>query len=41
MKVTEVKNVQSKPNPHGVDARSISEQKAPRWYISPCSRVRP
>ena len=25
MKVTEVKNVQSKPNPHGVDARSISD----------------
>ena len=25
MKVVEVKNVQSKPNPHGVDARSISD----------------
>jgi mannose-6-phosphate isomerase-like protein (cupin superfamily) len=25
MKVVEVKSVQSKPNPHGVDARSISE----------------
>ena len=25
MKVTEVKDVQSKPNPHGVDARSISD----------------
>ena len=25
MKVTEVNNVQSKPNPHGVDARSISD----------------
>jgi quercetin dioxygenase-like cupin family protein len=25
MKIVEVKNVQSKPNPHGVDARSISD----------------
>jgi mannose-6-phosphate isomerase-like protein (cupin superfamily) len=25
MKVVEVKNVQSKPNPHGVDARSLSD----------------
>jgi quercetin dioxygenase-like cupin family protein len=25
LKVTEVKNVPSKPNPHGVDARSISD----------------
>jgi mannose-6-phosphate isomerase-like protein (cupin superfamily) len=25
MKVTEVKDVQSKPNPHGIDARSISD----------------
>lgn len=25
MKVVEVKDVQSKPNPHGVDARSISD----------------
>jgi mannose-6-phosphate isomerase-like protein (cupin superfamily) len=25
MKVLEVKNVQSKPNPHGVDARSLSD----------------
>ncbi len=25
MRVIEVKNVQSKPNPHGVDARSISD----------------
>lgn len=27
MKVVEVKNVQSKPNPHGVDARSLSDTK--------------
>jgi quercetin dioxygenase-like cupin family protein len=27
MKVVEVKNVESKPNPHGVDARSISDTK--------------
>jgi mannose-6-phosphate isomerase-like protein (cupin superfamily) len=25
MKVIEVKNVQSKPNPHGVDARNLSD----------------
>ena len=25
MKVVEVKNVQSKPNPHGVDARNLSD----------------
>jgi hypothetical protein len=25
MKVVEVKDVQSKPNPHGVDARNISD----------------
>lgn len=25
MKITEVNSVQSKPNPHGVDARSISD----------------
>jgi quercetin dioxygenase-like cupin family protein len=25
MKVVEVKNVQSKPNPHGVDARNITD----------------
>jgi mannose-6-phosphate isomerase-like protein (cupin superfamily) len=25
MKIVEVKNVQSKPNPHGVDARNISD----------------
>ncbi len=25
MKVVEVKNVQTKPNPHGVDARNISD----------------
>jgi mannose-6-phosphate isomerase-like protein (cupin superfamily) len=27
MKIVEVKNVGSKPNPHGVDARSISDTK--------------
>ncbi|MFB3765627.1 MAG: cupin domain-containing protein [Methanotrichaceae archaeon] len=27
MKIVEVKNVISKPNPHGVDARSISDTK--------------
>ncbi len=27
MKIVEVKNVESKPNPHGVDARSISDTK--------------
>ena len=27
MKVVEVKNIESKPNPHGVDARSISDTK--------------
>jgi len=27
MKVVEVKNAESKPNPHGVDARSISDTK--------------
>jgi mannose-6-phosphate isomerase-like protein (cupin superfamily) len=26
MKIVEVKNVQSKPNPHGVDARNISDK---------------
>ena len=28
MKVIQVKNVESKPNPHGVDARSISDTKS-------------
>jgi quercetin dioxygenase-like cupin family protein len=28
LKVTEVKDVQSKPNPHGVDVRSISDKES-------------
>src|SRR5512136_670621 len=27
MKVVEIKNIQSKPNPHGVDVRNISDTK--------------